>query len=93
MGRPRASGTTVALAPPSPPASGGYFHRLFPFNVGRVGARFARRPAMRPLSDSEDSFGWLLLAWEELCEEVGLSGLPRSPDETPLEWARRAGDN
>ena len=70
----------------------GTFINLFPFNFGRVDARFARRPGVRPQSDSEDLFGWLLLAWEELCEEVGLSGLPRSPSETPLEWARRAGD-
>jgi Domain of unknown function (DUF4129) len=66
--------------------------KLFPFNLGRQGAGSARRPGMQPLSDGEDLIGWLLLAWEELREDLGLSGLPPRPNETPLEWARRASD-
>jgi hypothetical protein len=32
----------------------------------------------------------VLVAWEEVQEALGMAGLPRRPDETSMEYARRA---
>lgn len=45
----------------------------------------------RRLRGTRDAAARLLFAWEELSEELGLSGLGRRASETPAEWAHRAG--
>jgi transglutaminase-like putative cysteine protease len=44
----------------------------------------------RPQSRSPVGYGRLLVAWEELSEQLALCGLRRSASETPAEWAARA---
>ena len=51
-----------------------------------------RTPDARTPSDTERTFGGLLLTWEELSEDLGLSGLIRRASETPSEFVHRAGE-
>jgi transglutaminase-like putative cysteine protease len=47
--------------------------------------------SQRPdFGETERAYGWLLLAWERLSEDLGLLGLARWPHETPAEWVLRA---
>jgi transglutaminase-like putative cysteine protease len=52
----------------------------------------AGRSAARTLSDTDSTFGGLLLTWEELSEDLGLSGLIRRASETPSEFVHRAAE-
>jgi transglutaminase-like putative cysteine protease len=68
------------------------FLSAFAFLPRKKRRAVASRLSEGALRDPVVAFGWLVLAWEELSEHLGLSGLLRRASETPTEFVCRAGE-